>query len=124
MTDYYRKLTEITEIPAPDDLIQGSYNYDIVSLGTPGAYKRGMLLMSSEGKFIPATSAGLAGADEIGICAEDIEFTEGSCAVAVYLGGTFNLDRIVLDWEQEGDDHTELIDAIRPTLRARRIFLQ
>ena len=123
MADYYRTLTEITEIPAPDELIQGSYSSDVVALGTPGDYKRGMLLMSGENGFVPATSAALAGADEVCICAENISFTEGTAASAAYFTGTFSPQSIILDWEQEGDDHSELIEAIRPELRRRKIFM-
>lgn len=123
MAEYVNIRTEITEIPAPDDFIQGSYVYDLVTLGTPGNYKRGMLLMSGDGGFVPATSAGSASAEELCIAAESISFTEGTSGIAAYFSGTFNANRLILSWEQEGDNHSELIDAIRPSLRKHRLFL-
>lgn len=123
MAETYRKLTEITQIPAPDDLVQGRYTYDLVVLSEPGTYKRGMLLMSGSGGFVPATSAGIAEAEELCICSENLEFSEGTSSVGAYFRGGYNADRIILGWEQEGDVHSELIEEIRTALRKHGIFL-
>lgn len=123
MSEYYRKMVEVTEIPAPDDLIQGNYQADLIALATPGEYTRGMLLMTGEGGFVPATAEGLAGATEICILAENITFTDGRVGVSAYFTGIFSQDRIILNWETEGDHHDDLIEQIRPTLRTRGIFM-
>ena len=124
MTEYYRKCTEITEIPAPDDLVQGSYQYDVVTLGTQGDYQRGMLMMSSADGFIPATSEGIAGADEVCILAENLSFTDGTASAGALFAGKFNPNRIILSYETEDDNHSELMEAIRSSLRLHNIFLQ
>ncbi|MBQ7154832.1 MAG: hypothetical protein IJR85_04685 [Synergistaceae bacterium] len=123
MAEYYRKLTEITEIPAPDDLVQGGYVADIVALASPGDYKRGLVLMSGEDGFIPATSAGIGSADEACILAENISFTEGTCSASAYFGGIINSERVILGYETESDNHSELISAVKPVLRAHKLFL-
>lgn len=123
-TYHFRSLAEILQIPAPDDLITGVFKSDIITLTASGEYKRGMLLMSSGSGFVKATSAGLASADEVCILSDTLEVPDGEAApVSAYFSGTFNGERVILPWEQEGDDHAELLENIRPVLRRQSIFI-
>lgn len=123
-TYHFRSLAEILQIPAPDDLITGVFKSDTIILATAGEYKRGMLLMSSGSGFVKATSAGIASAGELCVLSDTLEVPDGEAAPAsAYFAGTFNSERIILPYEEEGDDHAELLDAIRADLRKHGIFI-
>ena len=123
-TYHFRSLAEILQIPAPDDLITGVFKADTIVLATAGEYKRGMLLMSSGSGFVKATASGLASANEICILSDNAEIPDGEAApVSAYFSGTFNGERVILPWEQEGDTHAELLESIRPVLRRQNIFI-
>ncbi len=124
-TIYREKLTDIAEVPAPDDLVQGVAVPSEIKLSVAGSYKRGELLMSSgENEFTTATSAGLAGAAEICILCRDCEVPAGTTMyTAGYFTGTFSAGSVVLSWETEANSHAALIDEIRASLRRKAIFL-
>lgn len=123
-TYHFRSLAEILQIPAPDDLITGAFKSDTIVLATAGEYKRGMLLMSSGSGFVKATAAGIASASELCILSDTLTVAEGEAAPAsAYFAGTFNGERIILPYETENDDHSELLEAARPALRPHGIFI-
>lgn len=124
-TLYRENLVGITEVPAPDNLVQGTARISEVKLSVAGSYKRGELLMSSgSNEFITATNGGLASAVEICILCRDCEVPESSTIfTAGYFAGTFSADSIVLSYETEANDHAELLSEIITTLRRRNIFI-
>lgn len=123
-TIYHEKLSEIVDVPPPDELVQGSYVASEIQISAAGTYKRGELMMSSGSNvFVTATSAGLASASEICILSRDITVPSGEIAYAAgFFTGTFSPDSIVLSYEQDSDDHAELIGAVKEILRRRSIF--
>lgn len=126
-TEYRAKYTQIMQVPAPDDLIHGWYTSSPIKLTGTGDILRGTLLMSTgSGTFTPAASAGLSGADELAILCDDVlALEEGMTAKAEgYFSGEFSGSRIILPYETEEDDHAELIDAIRVTLRKHSIMVK
>lgn len=124
-TQYFRKVSDIINVPAPDDLAQRDCKSDTIIISTPGNYPRGTLLMSSDGTFIPATAEGLSAADDICILADNLSLVEddGQALVAAYFSGVFNPDLIILPYELEDDNHYALLEVIAPILRQHCIFL-
>ena len=125
-TIYRDKYTQIMEVPAPDDLINGWYTSSNVKLTGECSLKRGTLLMSSgNNEFVPATNAGLESASEIAILCDDTELPAGESGLkAAYFSGDFLGTRIILPYETEEDNHAELIDAIRVALRKHSIMVK
>ena len=115
-------------VPPPDELIagnKGAVSIDLIKIASAGTFKRGTLLMASANGYVASTQAGLATASGVCILCEDItigadEFAE----VPAYFTGEFNDARVILPFEGEDDDHDTLIEAIRETLRTRKIFLR
>ena len=124
-TLYRQNLVGITEVPAPDNLVQGTARISEVKLSAEGKYKRGELLMSSgENEFVSATSAGLASAIEICLLCRDCDVPASSTVyTAGYFMGTFSGDSIVLSYETEANDHASLIAEVAATLRRRNIYI-
>lgn len=130
-TIYRTKLYQVYEIPKHDELVQGAVTRDYIQV-TPGTaeIRRGMLLMSSDAGFTPATKDGIAGAKEFCICCSDfpVETLEGEdgsiLLVWAYFSGTFKGTSIILPYETDEDDHDELIEALRVTFRSKNIFIQ
>lgn len=125
-TEYRAKYTQIMQVPAPDDLIHGWYTAAKILITGEVDLKRGTLMMSSGGNvFVPATSGGLASAEELCILCEDVELEAGLTAqVSGYFSGEFLRSRVILTWETEEDDHAALIEAIRPELRKHRLMVK
>ena len=123
---YYReRLYQVYEVPAPDDLVDGWTNQDEIVIAASGILKRGTLLMSGTGGFVPATEAGIAAADEICILCANLEIPEGETALSGgYFGGTFNASRIILAWEDESSNHIADMESLRETLRRHKIFIK
>lgn len=128
---YRSKLHQIYEIPKHDELVQGAVTRDHIEVDF-GAKDpaRGMLLMLSGTKFVPATSAGVSTATELCICAND--FPSGTIStdddgdlmlVWAYFSGTFKASSIILPYEGEDDDHDELLEAIKSKLRTLNFYL-
>ena len=120
---------EATVYP-PDSLVAGprgiSYS-EIIKIESVGSFKRGTVLMRVSGSqsFVPSTAEGLANAKEITILCDDIEIAEGEYAeCAGYFGGDFNAAKVILPYESESDNHAELIEVVKPYLRAQGIFLR
>ena len=122
-TKWYRSVAEIMQIPAPDDLVQGSYKSDTIALLTSGTYQRGEVLMSSSSGFVKATEEGVASADEVCILADSLTLDDGEAAVSAYFSGSFNPDMVILTYETDTDDHSALIENIKPALRKHNIFI-
>ena len=97
-TEYKMKLSEIEEIPAQDDLVQGDAETGGIYIDGAGVYKRGEVLMSdSNHHFVKATESGMSSADELCILSEDIEIDDESMAMTTgYFFGTYNQNRIIL----------------------------
>ena len=123
-TKWYRKVSEILQIPAPDDLVQGYNVVDTIALAVAGEYLRGMLLMDAGSGFVKATAEGIASAVEVCVLADSLTLDDGEAAVSAYFSGTFNPERVILPYEAEGDDHSALIEDIRPALRKHSLFIQ
>ena len=125
VTLYRTKLVGITEIPAPDSLVQGTARISEIKLSVAGSYKRGELLLSmGENEFLPATAAGLASAIEICILCKNEEVPASSTVfTAGYFMGTFDADSVILSYETEADVHAELMAEIATTLRRRNLYL-
>ncbi len=125
-TEYREKLTEIMQVPAPDDLIHGWYTAAKILLTGPAELKRGTLMMTSGGNvFAPATSAGLSSAEELCILCDDAEIPEGESGVSNgYFSGEFLGTMVILPYETEADNHSELIETIKPTLRKHRLLVK
>ena len=126
-TEYRAKYTQIMEIPAPDDLINGWYTASHIVLTGTGDILRGTLLMSTgSGTFTPATSAGISSADELAILCDDVlGLEEGMTAKAEgYFSGEFLGTRVILSYETAEDTHSELIETIRATLRKHKLMLK
>lgn len=123
-----QKLSDIEDIPAPDDLVVGTgAQSDIIEITEPGDFKRGTLMMSAGGgEFVPVTSsASISSALELCILGEDYEVAEGEIGESWgYFAGRFNGTRLILPYETEGDDHAELVRAIKPGLRKQPIFIE
>lgn len=110
------------EIPEPDNLGEGE-GY-VVKMWS-GQFKRGLLIMPGpEGYFIPATHD-VTDAEEVGILAEDLGYevdengegeNEYTTAIA-YFAGQLNGDAIILPYEQEDDDHRELLAELADKFR-------
>lgn len=123
-TEYREKYYAIEEVPAPDDLVGDIYTAASIKVTSSDELKRGTLLMSSgNNAFTPATAAGLASASEVCILCSDINPEGNTVGAAGYFSGSFHEDSIVLTYEGEEDDHAELIEAIRYTLRAKNIYV-
>lgn len=124
-TYYKDKYTQIMQVPAPDDLVNGWYTCAPVEVAGECALKRGTLLMGSGKAFSAATSEGLASADEAAILCADAEVPAGQKAVReAYFSGEFLGSRVILPWETEEDDHGELIDGIRAALRKHNLMVR
>ena len=125
LTTYRRTLHQIYETVSPDELVQGWVTQDMIELVASGEHKRGELLMTGEGGFIPATSAGLSSAKEVCILASTRDIPEGQkAAVYAYFSGTFKASSVILPYETEADDHEEQIELVRETLRQHKIFVK
>ncbi len=115
-------------VPPPDELIAGNLGAlytDIVRLSAAGDFKRGTLLMSGADGYTSATQAGLATAAGICILCDDIAIGENEFAeVPAYFQGEFNDSRVIFPFEGEDDDHEAIVEAVRETLRAKKIFLR
>lgn len=123
-TEYKVQLVQSENIPAPDDLIAGDdYHAQEIKIATSGEYTRGELLMSSGTNFVAATAAGIASA-EVCILCDDVTIQQDSYIETTgYFKGTFNGKAIVLPYETDSDDHSTLIEAVRPTLRKQSIYI-
>lgn len=115
-------------VPPPDNLIagnRGAVYTDIVKLSASGEFKRGTLLMAGADGYIASTQAGLATATGICILCDDITIGENEFAeVTAYFEGEFNDARVIFPFEGEDDDHEAIVEAVRETLRAKKIFLR
>ena len=124
-TYYRRTLHQIFETVSPDDLVQGWVTQDMITIAASGDLKRGTLLMTGTGGFIPATSEGLASAKELCILSSSKDIPEGNHSVSyAYFSGTFSAECLILPYEAEGDDHAALVEAARETLRQHKIFVK
>lgn len=126
MSEYREKLTEITQIPAPDDLVNGSCTAAKIIINGPADLKRGTLMMSSGANvFAAATSEGLSSAEELCILCDDAALESGYSKVSSgYFSGEFLGTRIILGWETEEDDHSALIESIKPALRKHKLMVK
>ena len=115
-------------VPPPDNLIagnRGAVYTDFVKLSASGEFKRGTLLMAGADGYVASTQAGLATAAGICILCDDITIGENEFAeVTAYFEGEFNDSRVILPFEGEDDDHEAIVEAVRETLRAKKIFLR
>ena len=124
-TIYRQTLHQIYETCRPDELVQGWITQDMIVLAVSGTHKRGELLMTGAGGFVPATAEGLASAKEVCILTSDREIPEGmTSTVYGYFSGTFKADSVIFPWETESDNHGEQVELVRETLRERKIFLK
>lgn len=126
-TEYRAKYTQIMQVPAPDDLINGWYTAAPITLTGTGDILRGTLLMStSAGAFTPATESGLASAEELCVlCDEVTGLEEGQTARAEgYFSGEFLGARLILSYETGETPHSSLIDAIKPILRKHKLMVK
>ena len=126
-TEYRAKYTQIMQVPAPDDLINGWYTAAPISLTGTGDILRGTLLMSTgAGTFTPATESGLSGAEELAILCSDVEgFEDGMTARAEgYFSGEFLGTRIILAYDTGESNHSDLIEAIKPALRKHKLMVK
>ena len=123
-TIYREKVSEVVEVPGADDLVQSRAVPSEIKVSIGGVYKRGELMMSNgDNEFMTATAAGLAGAQEVCILCRDCDIPNGQTLfTAGYFSGTFNADKVILSYESEGDDHAELIEAVKVSLRRRAIY--
>ena len=98
---------------------------DKIVVASSGEVKRGLLLMTGNGGFVPATEAGISSAEELCILADTLEIPEGNTALAYgYFTGTFNAKELILGFEGEEDNHEDVIEVIRSVLRKRGIYLK
>ena len=115
-------------VPPPDNLIagnRGAVYTDFVKLSASGEFKRGTLLMAGADGYVASTQAGLATATGICILCDDITIGENEFAeVTAYFEGEFNDSRVIFPFEGEDDDHEAIVEAVRETLRAKKIFLR
>lgn len=115
-------------VPPPDNLIagnRGAVYTDFVKLSASGEFKRGTLLMAGADGYVASTQAGLATATGICILCDDITIGENEFAeVTAYFEGDFNEARVIFPFEGEDDDHEAIVEAVRETLRAKKIFLR
>ena len=124
VSEYLVNLVETEDIPAPDSLVAGEYAADTIKLAVEGEYKRGTLLMTGEDGFINATSAGISSAGEVCILCDDVEVQEDSYIMtAGYFRGTFSKNSIIIPYEEDTDNHAELIESITGILRKQGIFV-
>ena len=115
------------QVPAPDELIHGWYTVSYIRLTGTGDILRGTLLMSTNaGTFIPATAEGAASADELAVLCEDITgLEEGNTAkTEAYFSGTFKASEVILTYETESDSHSELMEAVRASMRKHNLLLK
>ena len=125
LTTYRRTLHQIYETVSPDELVQGWVTQDMIELVASGEHKRGELLMTGEGGFIPATLEKLSSAKEICILSSTRDIPEGQkAAVYAYFSGTFKASSVILPYETEEDDHEEQIELVREVLRQHKIFVK
>lgn len=114
--------------PPPDDLIAGNLGVvytDLIKLTSAGEFKRGTLLMSNSDGYTISTLDGVKSADEVCILCDDVTIADSEFAeVSAYFEGEFNDARVILPFEGEDDNHAELIEAVRATLRGHKIFLR
>ncbi|MDY6404799.1 MAG: hypothetical protein SPL87_05135 [Synergistales bacterium] len=115
-------------VPPPDNLIagnRGAVYTDFVKLSASGEFKRGTLLMAGADGYVASTQEGLATATGICILCDDITIGENEFAeVTAYFEGDFNEARVIFPFEGEDDDHEAIVEAVRETLRAKKIFLR
>ena len=124
MAIYRRKLHQIYETVRPDELVQGWVTQDVIEVSA-GEYQRGELMMSGEGGFVAATSEGLSSAEELCILCASNDVPEGTKWLCHgYFRGEFKASSVVLSWETSEDNHEELIEGIRETLRKHGIMLK
>ena len=126
-TEYRAKYTQVMQVPAPDDLIPGWYTVSYIKLAGTGDILRGTLLMStSAGTFTPATAEGVSSADELCILCDDVlQLEEGQTAkTEAYFSGTFKASEVILTYETENDSHSELIEAVRASMRKHNLLLK
>ena len=126
-TEYRAKYTQVMQVPAPDDLITGWYTVSYIKLAGTGDILRGTLLMStSAGTFTPATAEGVSSADELCILCDDVlQLEEGQTAkTEAYFSGTFKASEVILTYETENDSHSELIEAVRASMRKHNLLLK
>ena len=124
-TYYHRTLHQIYETVRPDDLVQGWVTQDMITIAASGDLKRGTLLMTGEGGFVPATAAGLSTADELCILSSSRDIPEGKHSISyAYFSGTFSAECLILPYETDDDDHAALVEAAREALRTHKIFVK
>ena len=126
-TFFKEKYSEITQIPPPDDLVNGWNTTAAILVSGSGDILRGTLLMkASDGGFVLATQTGIETAGELAVLCNDlIGLEEGVKAKARgYFYAEILSSRIILPYETEADDHAALIEAIRVPLRKHGLMLQ
>lgn len=126
-TYYKDKYTQIMQVPAPDDLIHGWYTAAPIILTGSGDILRGTLLMSTgTNTFTPATESGLASAEELAVlCGDVLGLESGLTAKAEgYFSGEFSGARVILAYETEESNHSELIEAVKPALRKHKLIVK
>lgn len=117
---YKRKLVEVEELSAPDNLIFKEGFTDVITVTGTGEYKRGTLMMSgSDGHFTQATASGLKTAGELCVLLEDIELGEDMLALTIGAFETvFSRRRMILPEGVHFDDETIA------ALRQKSIFVR
>ena len=124
-TIYRRTLHQIYETCCPDELVQGWTTQDMITLANAGTQKRGLVLMTGTGGFIPATSEGIGSANEVCILASTREVPEGMTATSLgYFSGTFNADSLIFSWETKSDNHSAIVEQVRGALRQHNILVK
>ena len=83
-------------------------------------------MSTSAGTFTPATAEGAASADELCILCNDVlQLEDGQTAKTEgYFSGTFKASEVILTYETESDSHSELMEAVRASMRKHNLFLK
>ena len=119
---------DVGTCPPPDNLIAatlGSVYPDVVKVTGTGELKRGTLLMAGTDGFVPCTKDGLSTAGSFCILCDDVTIGENEYAdTAAYFQGEFHDSKIIFPFETEEDDHDELVELARDSLRRSKIFLR
>lgn len=118
-TTYIKKLSELEDIPAPDDLLAGSHKVFAISITGTGKMTRGTLMQSDGLNVFKKAQTGFESAKELCILAEDIDFEDSESAVSIgYFDSELNASRIVLP---EG---TVIDDEVIASLRQHGLYVR
>lgn len=121
-------ISDVIKVPEAYELVagnKGAVYVDAIKIATPGAYLRGTLLMSGSDGFVKATENGIKTASEVCILADDVLLENNEEAyVAAYFTGEFNDTKVIFPFEEEDDDHDEIVEVVREPLRKAKIFLR